>query len=384
MRYLSVYLIYAAIVVRALAAPYEEEQATPVLVFILLLVYGLLLFSEPGLSRRLAWYPWVYLTGQSLVVIAMLFAAPQLDFLPTLFMPLSFQAGLAFERRVSLIWIAAFTLAMVYPLMAGWEWRAAGLMMVLFYTAIDLLMGSYAYLMRRAEVGQQENQRMLGELRAAYRQLLDSAAREEELAAAQERSRLAQELHDSVTQTLFSMNLTVQSARMLLPKNPGQADGQLDHLLDLARSAASEIQMLVSQLRPRSLMKEGLVPALRRLAGEREQRDGLKVALLLEEDGNLPEPLVVGLYRIAQEALNNIAKHAQISEATLRLNLAEHPAFLEVEDHGVGFAPGQVAPSADHFGLAGMAERACQLGWVLRIDSQPGRGTLIRAEEKPE
>jgi signal transduction histidine kinase len=382
MRYLSVYLIFAAVVVRALAAPFEEEQATPILVFILLLVYGLLLFSEPYLTRRLAWYPGVYLTGQSLVVIAMLFAAPQLDFLPTLFMPLSFQAGLAFERRVSYVWIAIFTLAMIYPLMAGWEWHAVGLLMVLFYTVIDLLMVNYAYLMRRAEQGQQENQRLLEELRAAYRQLLDSAAREEELAAARERSRLAQELHDSVTQTLFSMNLTVQSVRMLLPGNWRQAAGQLDHLLDLAHSAADEIQTLVSHLRPRSLVEDGLVPALRRLAREREQRDGLKIAFLLVEDGNLSEPVEVGLYRIAQEALNNIAKHAKTSEAALRLNLAEHPAFMEVEDHGIGFLPGQVALSYDHFGVAGMAERARQLGWVLRIDSQPGRGTVIRAEEK--
>jgi signal transduction histidine kinase len=384
MRYLSVYLIYAAIVVRALAAPYEEDQATPIAVFILLLVYGLMLFSEPALSRQIAWYPWVYLSGQSALVIGMLFAAPQLDFLPTLFVPLSFQAGLAFDRRVSLIWIAAFTLAMVYPLMVGWEWQTAGLVVVLFYTAINLLMGGYATLIRRAEQGQQENQRLLGELRAAYRQLLDSAACEEELAAARERSHLAQELHDSVTQTLFSMNLTVQSARMLFPKNPVQAAGQLDRLLALAHDAAGEIQTLVSQLWPRSRIEEGLVPALRRLVREREQRDGLKIALLVQEDGDLPEPLVVGLYRIAQEALTNVTRHAQTSEATLRLNLAEHPAFLEIEDHGVGFAPGRVDPGPGHFGLAGMAERARQLGWALRIESEPGRGTLIRAEGNPE
>jgi signal transduction histidine kinase len=384
MRYLSIYLIFAAIVARALAAPFEEDQVTPAIVFILLLVYGLLLFSEPFLSRRLGWYPWVYLTGQSLLVIAMLFAAPQLDFMPTLFMPLSFLAGLTFERKVSYSWVAAYSIAMVYPLMEGWDWQVAGWLQVIFFTAVDLMMAGYAHIMKRAEQGQQENQRLLGELRAAYRQLLDSAAREEELAAARERSRLAQELHDSVTQTLFSMNLTVQTARMLFPANPRQAAIQIDRLLELARSAAGEIQALVSHLRPRSLVEEGLVPALRRLVQEREQRDGLRVAFWAEEDGNLPEALVVGLYRIAQEALNNIAKHAQTNQACLRLDLSAHPAYLEIEDHGVGFGLGQTARSPDHFGLAGMEERARQLGWALDIDSQPGRGTLIRAEEKLE
>lgn len=380
-RYLAIYLILAAVTYRTLTASYDESVPVDPRVYIYLAAYAALLVSEPLLTRRLGWFPWVYLIAQTGLVVAMLFSAPQLDFLPMLFIPLSFQAVLTFQRRVGFVWIAAFCLAMAYPVMLGWDWQPGGLVLVLAYTAANLFMGSTAHLSQRAELARQENQRLLAELQVTYRQLQDYAAQVEEHAAAQERSRLAQELHDSVTQTIFSMNLTVQAAQMLMASNPARVAEQLDRLQELARGAVGEIQVLISQLLPRSLAQEGLPAALRRLAAERQRRDGLQVEVQVIGEKDLPEPLAIGLYRIAQEALNNVARHAGACQASLRLDFAAHPASLEIADDGQGFEPEKVARDLGHIGLSGMVERARELGWKLEIESQPGRGTRIRAEE---
>jgi signal transduction histidine kinase len=224
---------------------------------------------------------------------------------------------------------------------------------------------------------------LLGELQATHRQLQGYAAQVEALAAEQERSRLARELHDSVTQTVFSMNLTVQSARLLLERDPDRTASQLGRLEELAASAMGEIQTLVSQLRPTSIAEEGLPVALRRLAAERLVRHGLDVTVEVNGERVLAETVAAGLYRIAQEALTNVAKHAGTQQATLRLNLAPGVTFLEVEDCGLGFDPQSALSPLGHLGLAGMAEQARELDWKLSVESRPGHGTRVRVEENP-
>jgi signal transduction histidine kinase len=378
-RYLGVYLIYLAALVRALH-DYSGRPDTG-LVVVLLVIYGLLLILEPWLPRRRGWYPWVYLSLQSGLVMVLLLFPPHQDFLPMLFIPLSLQAVLFFNRRTGLVWIGAFTLAMAGPVMAGWDWTLPGLVMVLFFGGIFFVIGNYAHLIQRAEAAGRENQRLLEELQVTHRQLEDYAAQVEEFAAAQERGRMARELHDSATQTIFSMNLTVQAARLLVDREPGRVAEQLDRLQKLAHSAVGEIQVLVSHLRPRSVVEEGLPAALRRLVAEREARDDLQIRLEVIGEKDLSETVAGGLYRIAQEALNNVAKHAGTREAVLRLNLTEGRPSLEVEDRGVGFDPGAVPLKSGHVGLVGMAERARELGWKLSYDTQPGHGTRIRVEE---
>lgn len=378
MSYLINCLIYGGVLLRTVLWYYQGEAPGQVLV--LLVVYGLGLATEPLLKRRRPWSAIIYLVWQSALTLVLLLIPPYLDFLPALFVPLSLQAVLWFGGRAGFLWIGAFIVAVAGPLMISWLWQLTGLAMVLLYGCAFSLAGGYGYLIRQADSARRQNQRLLGELQVAHRQLQDYAAQLEEFGAAQERSRLAQELHDSVTQTIFSMNLTVQAARMLVDKNPGGVAGQLDRLQELAHSAAGEIRVLVNQLRPRSIADEGLAAALRRLAAERQARDGLQVCLEVSGQKELPEPVTLGLYRIAQEALNNVARHAGTAEVAVRLQLDSCPAYLEVEDHGAGFVPGQVT-SQGHFGLAGMAERARELGWRWQLDAQPGRGTRIRVEE---
>lgn len=379
MRYIATYLIYIAVLSRAIGWN-QETSPIPLAIWILLALYGGVLFSERWLTRRMPLYPRVYTLVQSTLVIAMIYNDPTIDFLNMLFYPLSFQAVLFFNDPVGFACIGVFSVAMLGMLLAGLEWEA-GLTMVLAGSGANFLMGSFAHLIKRTEKRRADNQELLGNLQEAYRQLKDSAVQAEALAATAERHRLVRELHDSLTQTLFSMNLAVQSAQISLGDDSLHPEEYIDRLQNLARNAASEVQTLTGQNPLGSLVHEGLLPALRQLADQRIAQDGLQV--LLESTGQrvLSESVNVNLYRIAQEALNNITRHAGVRKALVRLNLEGSHASLEIIDEGCGF--NQLERIAGNgFGLTGMAERAAEIGWCLEIKSSPGFGTHILVTEK--
>ena len=382
MHSIASYLIYAAVLVRA-ASWFDMNPPAHWVMLAMLAVFGVVMGSEPLITRRIQRFRMVYLPLQTSLVLVMMILVPEMDFLPMLFFPLSFQAVRLF-KRLGLIWISGFILAEAVPLLIGWEWKLAGVAMVFLFAGFNLLMGGLAYSMEQAELARMESQYLLAELSQTYQQLQDYTLQSEEYAVAQERARLARELHDSVTQTVFSMNLVVQSAQMLVVMEPSRVSDQLDRLQVLAQGAVKEIQVLVKQLQPFSVAEDGLINALQKLSVEKEQRDGLSVHLEITTTGlerNFPKPVTAGLYRITQEALNNVLKHAGVCEAIVRLNLENYPAVLEIEDKGKGFDPEKISPNSGHVGLIGMAERTCELGWKLNVISQPGQGTIIHVEE---
>src|SRR5512136_327365 len=177
MRYLTTYLIYVAVIARAIGWNYETAPI-PAVIWILLGVFGAILFSQQALTRRFPLYPRVYTLVQSGLLIVLLFLAPTLDFLPMLSYPLSFQAVEFFGDRIGFAWIGTFSLAIASMFFFGMEWEA-GLTMLLGSGSVNLLMGSFAHMTARTEQRRQENQRMFGELQGAYRKLKDSAAQSE-------------------------------------------------------------------------------------------------------------------------------------------------------------------------------------------------------------
>ena len=379
MSYIVTYLIYLAVIARAIGWN-QDTSPIPTTIWLLLAVFGVILFSERALTRRFPLYPRWYTLVQSVLVLAMLYRDPTIDFLTMLFLPLSFQAVRFFHNWIGFAWIGGFILAMASMLLFGMEWQA-GLTMVLTGGGSNLLMGSFAHLMTRTEQKRQENQRLFGNLQEAYRKLKDSAAQAEELAAATERHRLVRELHDSLTQTLFSMNLAVQSAQLSVEGTPQLANEHLAHLQDLARSAASEVKALTGPTPSRAIAQGGLAAAIQRLAEERLAQDGLQVTLEVTGQRSLPETEEANLYRIAQEALNNISRHAGVRQAFVRLCLDSPIASLDIEDNGCGFNKATSVQKGG-FGLPGMAERAREIGWKLEVTSHPGQGTRIHVEEK--
>ena len=196
-----------------------------------------------------------------------------------------------------------------------------------------------------------------------------------ERAAEWERANLARELHDSVTQALFSMTLTTRSIEMLLQRDVGAAAQKLAELRELQRDALAEMRALIFELRPGSLETDGLAQALRTHCAAVQGRTGLPIRVEAEDVERLPLDVENGLYRIAQEALHNVVKHAGASHASIRLWGEDGAVRLTVEDDGAGFDI--TAVPSGHLGLVGMRARAERLGATLAIRSRPGAGTRV-------
>ncbi|HEX2767043.1 MAG TPA: GAF domain-containing protein [Candidatus Limnocylindria bacterium] len=217
-----------------------------------------------------------------------------------------------------------------------------------------------------------ERERLEGDLR-------DQAA---ELAASQERAHLARELHDSVTQALFSMGLTLRTLELLLETDPEAARPKLVELRELQKDALAEMRTLIFELRPSSLENDGLVQALRTHATAVQRRTGLVVVVDAEPIERLPLSCEEALYRIGQEALHNVVKHANASNATIRIWREAEWVRLSVTDDGTGFDPDAVPRG--HLGLIGMRQRVELVGGELRVQSRSGRGSMIEASVPAE
>ena len=199
----------------------------------------------------------------------------------------------------------------------------------------------------------------------------------EQLAVLEERQRLARELHDSVTQALYSVTLYADAARMAFSAQKWEAlESNLQEVRNMAREAMYDMRLLVFELRPFMLETEGLASALRARLAAVEGRSGLKTQVLVEEERRLPIVIEEELYRIAQEGLNNVVKHAEATQVQIQLKYDENTVLLEMIDDGKGFEPETVSQSGG-FGLQGIQERVQQLGGTLKIESVPLSGTRL-------
>ena len=223
---------------------------------------------------------------------------------------------------------------------------------------------------------------IVSERRHTALELVESQRREGERAAL-ERQRIARDLHDSVSQSLFSTTLHVRTAQHALELQKLGTDGplgeELSEIGQLTRGALAEMRALIFELQPGALAEEGLVAALSKQASALSAREGL----LIEVDGP-GEHLPIGaeveeqLYRVGQEALANVVKHARASRARVGIATTGGTVSIVVSDDGRGFDPAAVGP--EHFGLRSMRGRVADLGGQLEITSTPGRGTALRVE----
>ncbi len=202
----------------------------------------------------------------------------------------------------------------------------------------------------------------------------------QETAALEERNRLARELHDSVTQTLYGTNLFADAAHLALSADsPREASQNLDVARDLIWQAMLEMRLLLFELRPPLLEEQGLVGALQTRLESVEGRVELPIEFRVEGEEQLPPGVEAELYFVALEALNNIAKHAQAKHATVLLKVEEERCLLAIEDDGVGLDP-EAARLGGGQGLRSMRERIEQIGGRLTLDTAPESGTTIKVE----
>jgi len=219
-------------------------------------------------------------------------------------------------------------------------------------------------------------QRDLVEREALRRELLRHTVITQE----EERARIARELHDETAQFLTALSLNLATLRKSLPDVPNLRE-MLDRLQSLSAQMSRGIYRMVHDLRPAQLDDLGLVAALYYLAEEEQKRTGLSVSLEIDAPQARLDPLIeTVLFRVAQEALTNVARHAECDRAAVRLLSNQEAVILQVEDSGAGFAPEKSIIPPHGFGLAGMRERAESVGGQLNIQSSPGQGTLVEVK----
>jgi signal transduction histidine kinase len=208
--------------------------------------------------------------------------------------------------------------------------------------------------------------------------------RSRELSIISERNRLALELHDVVSQKLFSVMLTAEAAAAQLDRDPDAARAQLERLRELARESLDELRSLILGLRPPELERDGLEGALRKELEMLAHVHGIEIELEVDGAGARPADGANGdgerefaILRIAHEALHNAVRHARAEHVAVRLSQRPDVVTVEVRDDGVGFDPQSPQVRSRHLGLTSMEERARELGGRLEIRSAPGSGTTV-------
>lgn len=372
------YGLWGAVTLRWITVFVEQRHPYTWAISSVLLLFGLLMGLEPLLTRGSAGRVHVYLVFQTgIIFLASLFHY-ELDFFALLYVPLCGQAMALLPRRAALGWLGllvAVTAVGQTIQFGGPEaisftlLYAAGLIFVAAFTAITL----------EADAARQRSDRLLAELQDAHAQLQAYAHQAEELAIANERNRLARDLHDSVAQTLYGLTLQAAAAgRKLQVGQPAAAQTSLAQIQASAQQTLQETRLLIFELRPPLLASQGLPAALRARLEAVEGRSGVTIHLDLPETAVFPPTVETNLYRVALEALNNIVRHAQAREIWLTLALADGRVRLTVADDGVGFTP--TAVPGGGLGLAGMAERVAQMNGRFTLHSAPGEGTQIQVE----
>jgi len=224
---------------------------------------------------------------------------------------------------------------------------------------------------------QESNARLQGEIE--QRKKVEDALAEKaaESAVAAERTRLARDLHDAVTQTLFSASLIAEVLPDMWDMDVAEARKTTEELRQLTRGALAEMRTLLLELRPAALTQTRLPDLIKQLCEALIGRSRLPIQLKISGDGNLPPDVQIAFYRIAQESLNNVIKYARASNVNVKLSVSSASVHYVITDDGIGFDPSQIKPTS--LGMRIMRERAEGIGADLHVQSAPGSGTVVEA-----
>lgn len=255
---------------------------------------------------------------------------------------------------------------------AGWESMAV-VPMIYRGVGIGLLMVVY----RPAEEPDAEELLLLEAIADQAAVALENSrlfAQARSVAVMAERQRISRDLHDSVSQALYAISLAAQTAREVLPAD-APAIEPVEYVVSLSDAALAEMRAMIFELRPETLAREGLVGALRRQAASIEARHQIVVETRLADEPSLSLDAKEMMYRVAQEALQNVVKHARASRVNLFLDVEPEVVTLTVEDNGRGFSPNE--QFTGHLGLVSMRERAIEAGATATLEAAPGAGCKI-------
>ena len=237
--------------------------------------------------------------------------------------------------------------------------------------------GQGDFTVRAVDASQDELGQMAQQLNQMAEQLENLLQTRQQLATLEERNRLARDLHDSVKQQVFAISMQLAAIRILLKRDVNAAEVRLGKAELLVKQAQQELTALIRELRPAALDGKGLVDALRELLSQWSQQHEIVANLQVEGEAVLPLLVEEALFRVAQEALSNIARHSQPTLVQFILSISEENVTLTIQDNGRGFHPEQLG--ARGVGLLSMQERMKALGGEATIESTPERGTRLIA-----
>lgn len=228
---------------------------------------------------------------------------------------------------------------------------------------------------RAVDKSQDELGQMARQFNQMAGQLQNLLEARQQLATLEERNRLARDLHDSVKQQIFAISMQIASTRILLKRDIGAAEQRLDKMERLVQQAQQELTSLIRELRPVALEGKGLETALRELLLQWSQQSDIVANLQAEDAQTLPLTVEEALFRVAQEALSNIARHSKATLVQLILSMSDETVTFTIQDNGQGFDSAHLEHRG--IGLFSMQERMKALGGNARVESVPGQGTRV-------
>lgn len=363
LHHLAVYLVVIALVGISLVLLREPWAIGTIIILCLAFALVHRLGMPAVQTRRQAT---LYLVVQTVVVTGICLAAGSGDPFNFPFFVLSIQAMLFVPPRMAAGWVLAFYL--VGCATVAIRQGGIGPVYLLFYLTAFVFAGVYGYTLRQAEIARRHNAQLLAELQVAQQKLHD-------LAVAEERNRLARDLHDSTKQQAFALSAQLDAVRSLLYRDPVAAERHLQQAEGLADTLRQELAAMILDLRPPALGEEGLVVALEQYTSGWSRRHAIVVTLQMDRVKKLPPIVEQTLFRIVQEALANVARHSRAKQVTVQLQQTSEQMRLTIRDGGCGFDPQQVRAG---LGLHSMRERADALPQgMFTVTSQPGQGTEV-------
>jgi signal transduction histidine kinase len=353
--HLIAYTILASVAIIALRHMLQEgvRWEIPAL---LLAAFGVLMARIPpaGAPPTRAY---LYLGTQTALVTTLMILSSEPTLFPTLHFILSAQAMILLPNKRGWLWIGVFALLTGLILSGG---GPETLVSALLYAAGYFFFGVFAHALARAYLARQESQQLL-----------------EELAVAEERNRLAREMHDTLGHRLTVAAVQLEGAQRLIPQEPERATAMVATGREQLRDALADLRQTVATLRIPLEADLQLRKSLRQLASGFEKATGIEVHLVSpDEMPPLPRAHRLALHRAAQEALTNVQRHAQADQAWLTLMQQKDRSVLVISDNGVGFPAGPAAET--NFGLRGLQERVLQLGGELILETRAGGGAQLR------
>lgn len=379
-RNLSTLKISAYVALLAIAGPslfdyFREAHEYRWIALGLYFVFGFFIAVREQAFRQSHLPAAIYLAMQTIIIISLLALPPHHQYIIILFFILSAEATMLMPDRNGFLWLLIFVLITTVAILLL-EGSTAALYSLPIYTGGYFFFGVFAASTARAEAARLKSQTLLQELREAHLKLQTYAAQAEELAVAEERNRLAREMHDTLGHRLTVAIVQLEGAKRIIPSDAERAAEMVGTVHEEMRAALSDLRGTVATLREPLEAGLSLASALKRLGDNFQKATGIEVKMAFAHKlPTFPDAYRVALYRAAQEGLTNVQRHAQARHVHMSLLLNdERDIQLYLRDDGIG-----LPESADKmgFGLLGLKERADQLNGQMRLEANPDGGTQI-------